>query len=130
MKTYKHWAAPLVWAALVFIAYSLPAQHLTYEEPWDLFRWDKAVHFSLFFIQMWLVLKSASPQKRKAAFFLLCVVISYGAILEGFQSSWFEGRATEWNDFVANTFGATGAFLWFFFRSLKATLKHDPEENQ
>jgi VanZ family protein len=90
----------------------LPARHIAYEEPWDLFRWDKAVHFSLFFMQMHWLTKSLRNTTILRLLAALIVVVAYGGVLEAFQSAWFTGRASEWNDFIANTCGAGAACLW------------------
>lgn len=109
-----HKAAPWVWAAFIFLAYSIPGKNLDQIDPWDLFQFDKAIHLTLFGVFSFLLSYFFQLKKESGVsswrYYLPSVLIalSYGSLLEYFQSDWFSGRFTDPGDFIAN---ALGAFL-------------------
>jgi VanZ family protein len=110
-------AAPLCWAAIIFIAYSIPGQDLNQFESWDILKLDKLIHFTLF-AGFSFLLVNAFINQRGYRFFhknarVIAVILSivYGGVLEFVQGRFFEGRSSDIMDFVANCIGAFGGLL-------------------
>ena len=118
-------AAPIFWAAIVLILYSIPGYKILYEEPFDLIRLDKLAHFTMFFVQTILLFcsfffyKNSSGWSHKASRAFIAALI-YGAILEASQSSLFIQRTTDINDFIANSAGCMAAWILAHFLGKKA----------
>ena len=116
-----HRAAPWIWAALIFLAYSIPGKSLDRIDPWDLFQYDKAIHLTLFgvfsfLLSYWFNVKNKSSFSWKFCALAVVMALTYGSVLEYYQSAWFVGRFTDPGDFIANAVGAIiGApvqFIW------------------
>lgn len=117
-----HRAAPWIWAALIFFAYSIPGKNLDQLDPWDLFQYDKAIHFTLFAVFSFLLAYFFYQRENKSVsawrhyVIAIAIALIYGSVLEYFQSTWFVGRFTDPGDFIANALGAlVGApiqFIW------------------
>jgi VanZ family protein len=105
-------AAPWIWAALIFLAYSIPGKNLDQFDPWNLFQYDKAIHLTLFGVFSFLLcyffsLKYAGKASFWRNYFpAMLIALCYGSVLEYFQSDWFSGRFTDPGDFIANALGA------------------------
>jgi VanZ family protein len=112
-------AVPLLWAAIIFFAYSIPGNDLAYTDPWDILKFDKIVHFTLFAVFV-LVLVIAFKKQRQIRFvhfysraYAVSIAILYGTALELVQGIFFIGRFSDPLDFVANAIGAFGGLLLF-----------------
>jgi hypothetical protein len=111
-KFITHRAAPWIWAALIFLAYSIPGKDLDQIDPWDLFQYDKAIHLTLFGVFSFLLSYFFILKKEDGASFwrryiaAILIAFCYGSVLEYFQSDWFSGRFTDTGDFIANALGA------------------------
>jgi VanZ family protein len=112
-------AVPISWAAIIFFAYSIPGDDLAYTDPWDILKFDKIVHFSLFAVLV-LVLIVAFKKQRQIRFvhfysraYAVVIAILYGIALEAVQGIFFIGRYSDWLDVIANIIGAFGGLLLF-----------------
>lgn len=103
---YKSTALAIAWTFVVLLLYALPGYTVRYNEPWEWMRLDKLVHFSIFFLLNYLWIAAFSNRTTKRSMVITLAIISYGAILEGFQSSWFIERTSDLQDFIANSAGA------------------------
>jgi len=85
----------------------------------ELLSFDKWVHAGLFFILCSLLF--IVTIKKKQSFFLVfiyflsCVI--YGGLLEIMQALIFSHRSSDWQDFIANSFGCFVALI--FYRRMK-----------
>jgi VanZ family protein len=104
--------ASAIWTLIILILYGLPGYAVRYNEPFDLIRLDKLVHFSIFAAQSVLFGLWLSDKPRSFWMYAALVFpIIYGGVLEYFQSTWFIERTTDWADFVANVCGAIAGFI-------------------
>lgn len=108
---YKSTALAIAWTLVVLLLYSLPGYTVHYNEPWDLIRLDKLVHFSIFYVLNYLWMKALARSMNWRRWMISLAVISYGALLEGFQSSWFVERTSDLQDFIANSAGVLAALI-------------------
>ncbi len=115
-------AAPFLWAAIIFIVYSLPSSDIEYHDPWSFLRFDKLVHASIF--ALWTLMLAIGFIKQSVFYFIhknalyVAVILSllYGGVLEYFQQQWFNSRTSDPSDMIAN---ATGSLIGvFFFRMI------------
>lgn len=111
-------AAPVIWAAIIFILYSLPSSVIKYDPSWDFFRVDKLVHFFLFFV--WTIILSVLFVKLPNVFLqkyhsIIATIFSliYGGVLEFFQEDWFPSRNSDPWDMAANAVGALLGLILF-----------------
>jgi VanZ family protein len=110
-------AVPLCWAAIIFIAYSIPGQDLNQFDSWDILKLDKLIHFTLFAGFSFLLVNAFIKQKgyryfhKNARVIAVILSIVYGGVLEFVQGRLFEGRSSDIMDFVANCIGAFGGLF-------------------
>lgn len=77
---------------------------------------DKLGHALFYFIMTWLWMRALYKNENKIKTILISFIISFsvGYFLELGQRYWFEGRSFEYDDMVANTFGAVMAILIYW----------------
>jgi VanZ family protein len=117
----------IIWTLIIFLLCSMPGNSIPKIEWLALLSFDKFVHASMFFILQLLWMRGFFMQVTFPALkvhykiipFLFCV--TYGALLELMQNSFFSERTGDLLDFVANTIGCIVAF--FIFDKLKNTLR-------
>src|ERR1700709_727644 len=97
------------WALVILILTLTPGKYLPHQDYWTLLSVDKYIHFSIFFIQVWLLLWAAarSTGYLKAIQYLFPVLFGtgYGIMIEFIQTV-IPQRSFDIHDMVANTFGA------------------------
>jgi VanZ family protein len=102
----------LAWTFFVFGLCSLPGKAIPSSHWFDLISFDKFVHASIFWTLAVLWINGLSNQqtfKLKSIWIIggsVVFSIGYGGLLEILQSNFFSDRMGEWNDFIANSFGA------------------------
>lgn len=112
----------ILWACLIFAASSIASSQIP---DLSIFRFDKVIHFGIYFVLAMLVYRAFRNQNRfpalarHAYLFTLLVIVLYGASDE-FHQSFVPGRDCDIFDLLAD--GAGGAVLtalvWFKERSL------------
>lgn len=107
-KLLYHKAVALLWTVIIFIGCSLPGKELPKVGLFNNF--DKLIHFSFFFVFVWLWYKSSNASLQK----LLIISIIYGLALELYQLKFVSGRSFDIWDAVADTIGAIVAILFLY----------------
>jgi VanZ family protein len=106
----------VLWTALIFTLSSVPAASLHLPAFWDLFSLDKLAHASfyavLFLVWHYSLKKNNAVIKRNRLLQLLICCMAYGGLLELFQGYCLINRTADWVDELANTIGASSAFIY------------------
>ncbi len=109
----------ILWALVILLLCSFPGKSIPKISWLELLSFDKFVHASIFFILQILLTRGFVTQnyntyllnKGKTISLMFCVL--YGGALEIMQSTLFLDRSGDWNDFIANSFGAIMAFIFY-----------------
>ena len=107
------------WAFFILILHGLPGSSLPSSSWLQLINFDKLVHFSMFFILNGLLINGLRNQMNYPLIanwpiiFSSAFSIFYAIILETMQSSVFNKRSSDWNDFIADAIGALVGILLF-----------------
>lgn len=123
---------PFIWALLIMIASSIPADQLPNVQ---IFGWDKIAHVCVFFIFGILILRSLYHRnkpiisKKQIAILTLVFVVSFGIFDEIFQSI-IPGRTSDIYDLIADAVGGILAvsffnFINFYGRKITSTTTSD-----
>jgi TRAP-type uncharacterized transport system fused permease subunit len=103
-----------VWALIILALCAIPGQYIPSVSFLELLSIDKWVHAGIFFVLFSLISIYIHAHKRSPLwlwiFFGLCVL--YGIMLEYMQATVFSNRSADWQDMVANSFGALMAFIF------------------
>lgn len=104
----------------------MPGKDIPHISFLELLEFDKFVHASVFFILVYFLVKayqkSISPRfKKNSLLFAFSLALGYGGLLEILQGFVFIDRSADVLDFIANSFGAMLAVLWFRKYRLKET---------
>lgn len=108
----------LFWALFIGVLCAIPGQDLPKSDWFELLKFDKFVHASLFAILVFLMVHGFKKQKSDSIFFnhaglmALCISIPYGGILELMQGAFFENRSADIYDFIANSIGCFMGLWW------------------
>ncbi|MES2558550.1 MAG: VanZ family protein [Bacteroidota bacterium] len=112
-------AYAITWALLILIACGAPGS--TFEEFHleDILGYDKLIHATLFGIQAYLIIRTLKNKTPFAAMVTYACLASavYGVLIELLQKFYFEGRAYDYFDMLANTVGCTVVWLWFRWKA-------------
>lgn len=113
-----HFRWGLSWTIFVFLLCSLPGNSIPSSHWFDLISLDKLIHATIFWVHSVLWIHAVKNCFRYPAFYSRVLVfgvfisIAYGGLLELLQSSVFYERTGDWNDFIANSFGASLAYFF------------------
>ena len=111
-RTLLRWLPALLWATGIFIlsAWSSPPK-MDKVLPMA----DKAVHWTLFSVQCWLIARALGPKLSLPATVVLAIVLAsaYGATDE-FHQRYVPNRTCDFMDWVADTLGASAAAAAFY----------------
>lgn len=116
---FRYNCAGLLWALFIFILCAIPGKSLPEIDWLELLSFDKFVHFCLFAILVYLLIRGFSRQrdflfiKKHSIISALLFSIPYGGVLELLQTYYFEDRMGDWIDFTANTIGCFSG-IWFY----------------
>jgi VanZ family protein len=111
------WA--LLWAVLIFILCAIPGHDIPHVSFLELLEFDKFVHAGIFFVLMlfttrgFLLQREGSSLSRNAKLIALLICVSYGGALELMQGAFFVERTADIYDFIANSFGAMVAGIFY-----------------
>ncbi|HXC06942.1 MAG TPA: VanZ family protein, partial [Bacteroidia bacterium] len=115
------WA--LLWALLIFILCAIPGHDIPHISFLELLSFDKFVHAGMFFVQSLLLTRALvllypyPTLQTKFLWISFFFCASYGGILELMQGAFFIERTASIYDFMANSFGAAMACL--FYRAIE-----------
>lgn len=117
MKLRPYYPA-FLWALVILVLTLTPGKFIPKMDYWSVFSIDKYVHFSIFFLQVWLLLMGARKQYGSLRLGMYCVFlivgIAFGMTIEFIQTM-IPARSFELNDMIANTAGAAGGAVLFYF---------------
>ena len=111
----------VLWAALIFLASSIPSTKLP---KLGILGYDKLIHGSIFFVFGLLLHRAFEPRSEQRSFpwmrlaIVLFVVMIYGAIDE-FHQSFVPGRTEDIFDFLADSIGGVTAVLVLIIVSVR-----------
>ena len=118
----------LLWTIFVVILSAISGNTASKLMVVDFFGIDKLGHAFFYFVMTWLWLRAFSIKSMSHRIFSYAFLISFfvGYVMELGQKFWFEGRSFEYDDMVANTFGAllaTWMYYTFIFKQRLANIK-------
>lgn len=99
--------------------YFLPGKDLPMVDAWDLLKFDKIGHFSVFCVFAIVLKTGLSRQiryrqvRQQAARWTFLISISYGGVLEFLQGRLIQDRTSDIWDFAANTIGVVVGIVIF-----------------
>jgi drug/metabolite transporter superfamily protein YnfA len=108
-------AYAIAWALFILFACGAPSSTFETLQLKDILGYDKPIHAILFGTQSYLlirVLRNKRPQAAMVTYACLAGV-AYGVLIEFMQKFYFEGRAYDYFDMLANSFGCMLVWLWF-----------------
>lgn len=128
-RLFRYHLPPFIWAFLIMIASSIPADQLPNVQ---IFGWDKIAHVCVFFVLGILILRSlyhrnnAINSKKQIAILTFIFVVSFGIFDELFQSL-IPGRSSDIYDLVADAAGGILSISLFnlinrYVRKIKESL--------
>jgi len=115
----RHLIWSFAWAAMIAFMYFVPGKDLPMVDVWDLLKFDKIGHFTVFCIFAIVLKTGLSRQirfrqiRQKAARWTLYIAVSYGGVLEYFQGRLIQDRTSDIWDFIANTVGVLVGIVIF-----------------
>lgn len=108
--TPSRWFPPIVWAAVVLTATSIP--NLPMPGPAGT---DKVGHFFMYCMLGFLIQRAAAPVRSMRTLLVVIGAVAGFAALDEWHQAFIPGRAADATDFVADVAGAaTGALLAFW----------------
>lgn len=105
----------ILWTGLIFILLSIDTGSLESASRIPIPHFDKIVHFGIFGLYAWLILKWRASVSTVGIFIAILsffVSSAYGTAMEFYQDN-FTSREFELGDIYADTLGAFVATLWF-----------------
>lgn len=109
---FKHFLPAFAWLVFVTILSTMPGVQLP---RFSLIGTDKLGHAFVYGVLVWLSLRGAARAGfgplAWAGFVAFAFASGYGAFMEWVQGTFFPGRFFEWDDMIANTFGAAVGWL-------------------
>jgi VanZ family protein len=106
-----------VWLMIITKLSTMPGLQLP---KFELISMDKLAHAFVYAVFVWLALYGISKNKGRKptlneGFIAFFVAASYGAFMEWVQGTFFPGRFFEYDDMLANAFGAAVAWAIFAY---------------
>lgn len=96
---------------MIAFMYFVPGKDLPMVDVWDLLKFDKIGHFTVFTVFAIVLKTGLSRQirfryvRQKAARWTFYIAVAYGGVLEYFQGRLIPDRTSDVWDFVANALG-------------------------
>ena len=116
--SFKNFIPGIFWFIVVLILIWTPGKDIPHSEFLFAINFDKFVHVGIFglltLLFCWPYFKLTISRKRKIRYFILIAVLAsvFGYCTELIQKYWAEGRSYDLMDWLADTTGATGAFIF------------------
>lgn len=122
----KYFLPAIVWFILIFIACAMPGKDIPHISFLEMLAFDKWVHAGIFFVLVVLLMRGMKFAYIRvthitAVLFALAIAIPYGGLLEIMQGTFFQDRAADLYDFIANSFGAVCGVI--LYRNLAKRIK-------
>ena len=120
----------IIWFGVVLILIWIPGHDLPHSEFLFKIDFDKFVHVGIFgllaVLFCWPVYKTGLSVRKKILYFLVIAILTsgFGYCTELIQKYWAEGRSYDLMDWLADTGGAIGAFIFcskFFTKQPKSS---------
>jgi len=102
----------IIYTLLIFFISLIPLPNITISD-FNLFQPDKLVHFIIYFIMLYLWLKSNSVKENKFRLKSLILVLFISFFIETLQGTSFIKRHYELADLIANSFGILFSYIVF-----------------
>ena len=112
----------LIYTLLIFFISLIPLPNITIPD-FNLFQPDKLAHFIIYFIMLYLWLKSNSLKDNKFRLKSLILVLFISSFIETLQGTSFIKRHYELADLIANSVGIIFSYIVFVlypYKKLKA----------
>ena len=112
----------LIYTLLIFFISLIPLPNIIIPD-FNLFQPDKLVHFIIYFIMLYLWLKSNSVKENKFRLKSLILVLFISFFIETLQGTSFIKRHYELADLIANSVGIIFSYIVFVlypYKKLKA----------
>ena len=125
VNTFTRWLPALLWAVLIFVlsAWTSPPK-VDKVVPMA----DKAVHWTLFCVQSWLVasaLRNGHKLTLQATLGLAILITSAYGALDEYHQRFIPNRTCDFVDWVADTLGATAAAAAYYVYESRRRQKAD-----
>ncbi len=130
--SFKKFIPAIIWLLVVLILIMIPGKQLPESEFLFEIDFDKFVHVGIFgllaVLFSWPFYKTTIPKNKKILYFIIIAVLTsaFGYSTELMQKYWAQGRSYSVMDWLADTGGALGAFIFcriFFTRRGTDTTK-------
>ena len=102
----------IIYTLLIFFISLIPLPNITIPD-FNLFQPDKLAHFIIYFIMLYLWLKSNSLKENKFRLKSLILVLFISSFIETLQGTSFIKRHYELADLIANSFGILFSYIVF-----------------
>lgn len=112
----------IIYTLLIFFISLIPLPNITIPD-FNLFQPDKLAHFIIYFIMLYLWLKSNSLKENKFRLKSLILVLFISSFIETLQGTSFIKRHYELADLIANSVGIIFSYIVFVlypYKKLKA----------
>lgn len=112
---FKVFLPAIAWTLFIFVLSTLPASTLRLPDFWDLFSIDKLAHAAFYgvLLLLWVFSLQKYGMQLKLSYLLLLLIccITYGGLIELYQGT-LTNRTADWVDVLANSIGATVAYIY------------------
>jgi len=114
----KKYIPAVVWFIFVLILIWIPGNDLPHSEFLFEINFDKFVHVGIFgllaVLFCWPFYNSEVPRNKKIIYFIIIAILTsvFGYCTELIQKYWAIGRSYDIMDWLADTVGAIGAFIF------------------
>ncbi len=108
----------VIWFGIVLTLIWLPGHDIPHSDFLLKIDFDKFVHAGIFgllaVLFCWPLYKTAVSRKNKITYFLITAILTcgFGYCTELIQKYWAEGRSYDLMDWLADSIGAAGAFIF------------------
>lgn len=130
---FKKFIPGIVWMCVIFALIMIPGKELPESEFLFEIDFDKFVHAGIFGLMAvlfcWPFYKTNIERNKKIRYFIVVAILTsaFGYCTELMQEYWAEGRSYDLMDWLADSIGAAGAFIfcWVIFlpKTTSATTK-------
>jgi VanZ family protein len=108
----RHFFPAFAWLVFVTVLSTMPGVQLP---RFNLIGTDKLAHAFVYGVLVWLILRGVARAGMRISLWMGLAAFAcsagYGAFMEWVQGTFFPGRFFEWDDMIANTFGAAVGWL-------------------
>lgn len=127
----KKFIPAILWLVVVLILIMIPGKQLPESEFLFEINFDKFVHVGIFgllaVLFSWPFYKTAIPKNKKILYFIIIALSTsaFGYTTELMQKYWAQGRSYSLMDWLADSGGALGAFIFcrIFFTRMEIVTK-------